>query len=215
MALHILGVDLDPDPTLEKADSMFEQVKNEILVVGFDAIVAIPRTSEPRTDLAVALLGDAGMHAYWSTGERFTDIIGLTVRHIPIPSHIIVSCVMTRQFNWRCGRSIVHRAPLVRTYPCFSSGMSPGTALGFFWVLGGVYCYFLSATTFLIALAASAERKELYRFSVDLGKLALRIVEQHGTNADRWYAPCCLIVVQTQRVLQSCFGHVLLHGVRL
>lgn len=44
--------------------------------------------------------------------------------------------------------------------------------------------------TFLIC-AASAERKGLYRFSVDLGKLALRIVERHGTNADRWYASYC------------------------
>lgn len=40
-----------------------------------------------------------------------------------------------------------------------------------------------------ITLLAAAERKELYRFSVDLGKLALRIAERHGTNADRWYVP--------------------------
>jgi hypothetical protein len=79
MALHVLGVDLDPGPTLEKADSMFEQVKNEILAVGFDGVLAIPRASETRTDLAVALLGDAGTHAYWSPGEGFTDVIGLTV----------------------------------------------------------------------------------------------------------------------------------------
>jgi biotin synthase-like enzyme len=38
-----------------------------------------------------------------------------------------------------------------------------------------------------MSFAAAAERKELYRFSVDLGKLALRIAERHGTNADRWY----------------------------
>lgn len=37
------------------------------------------------------------------------------------------------------------------------------------------------------AFVAAAERKELYRFSVDLGRLALRIAERHGTNADRWY----------------------------
>jgi len=37
----------------------------------------------------------------------------------------------------------------------------------------------------LIMLAAAAERKELYRFSVDLGKLALGIAERYGTNADR------------------------------
>jgi hypothetical protein len=85
MALHILGVELDPDPTLDKADSMFEQVKNEILAVGFDAILAIPRTAEQRTDLAVALLGDAGTHAYWSPGEGFTDIIGLTVSNASHP----------------------------------------------------------------------------------------------------------------------------------
>ncbi|KAI0307475.1 histidine kinase [Multifurca ochricompacta] len=132
-ALHILGVDLDSAPTLEKADDMFEQVKSEILAVGFDAIIAIPRTSDSRTDLAVALLGDAGTHAYWSTGEGFTDVIGLTTIQLAL-----------------------------------RSGMSPGTALGFFWALG-----------------AAAERKELYRFSVDLGKLALRIAERYGTNADR------------------------------
>ncbi|KAN0138534.1 hypothetical protein V8E53_003522 [Lactarius tabidus] len=133
LALHILGVDLDPAPTLEKADIMFEQVKSEILAVGFDAILAIPRTSDPGTDLAVALLGDAGTHAYWSTREGFTDVIGLTIVQLAL-----------------------------------RSGMSPGTALGVFWALG-----------------AAAERKELYRFSVDLGRLALRIAERHGTNADR------------------------------
>jgi len=94
LALHILGIDLDPNPTLDLANAMFEQVKSEILAVGFDAILAIPRASESRTDLGVALLGDAGTHVYWSTGEGFTDIIGLTVRVI-ISSHsalIHVSC---------------------------------------------------------------------------------------------------------------------------
>jgi len=80
LALHILGLDLDPNPTLEMADTMFEQVKNQVLSIGFDSILAIPRTSEQRTDLAVALLGDAGTHAYWGTGKGFTDVIGLTVR---------------------------------------------------------------------------------------------------------------------------------------
>jgi hypothetical protein len=65
--------------------------------------------------------------------------------------------------------------------------MSPGTALGFFWALGGVDRYISSTINYLIALTAAAERKQLYRFSVDLGKLALRIVERHGTNADRWH----------------------------
>lgn len=89
LALHILGIDLNPNPTLEIADAMFEEVKSEILAVGFDAILAIPRASESRTDLGVALLGDAGTHVYWSTGEGFTDVIGLTVRSI-FPSHRVL-----------------------------------------------------------------------------------------------------------------------------
>ncbi|KAI0047651.1 histidine kinase [Auriscalpium vulgare] len=132
-ALHILGVDIDKAPSKQQADIMFEQVKNEILAVGFDAILAIPRTSDPRTDLAVALLGDAGTNAYWSTGEGFTDVIGLTTIQLAL-----------------------------------RSGISPGTALGFFWALG-----------------AAAERRELYRFSADLGKLALRIADRYGTNSDK------------------------------
>ena len=103
LALHILGVDLDPVPTLEVADTMFEQVKHEILAVGFDAILAIPRTSEPRTDLAVALLGDAGTHAYWSTGEGFIDVIGLTVRFM---SHSITSSFYALQLDDSIGSTV-------------------------------------------------------------------------------------------------------------
>lgn len=59
-ALKLLGVEVDPAPTKKDAAVMFEQVKNEILAVGFDEILSIPRTTEPRTELAVALLNDAG-----------------------------------------------------------------------------------------------------------------------------------------------------------
>ena len=50
----------------------------------------------------------------------------------------------------------------------------------------------VNLTALLIAIfIAAAERRELYRFSVDLGRLALRIAERHGTNADRWYVSQC------------------------
>ena len=193
LALHILGVDLDPVPTLEVADTMFEQVKNEILAVGFDAILAIPRTSELRTDLAVTLLGDAGTHTYWSTGEGFTDVIGLTVRFAS-SSRVLISPAAIRRFNWLCGMCCFIRRGFFFVYaPWRSSGMSPGTALGFFWALAGTYHECLSAITCLVTSVAAAERKELYRFSVDLGKLALRIAERHGTNADRWHVPIALL----------------------
>lgn len=58
--LHLLGVDVNPSPTRREADTMFEQVKNEILAVGFEEILNIPRARDARTDLAIALLNDAG-----------------------------------------------------------------------------------------------------------------------------------------------------------
>lgn len=116
LALHILGVDLDPSPTLETANAMFEQVKNEILAVGFEAILAIPRTSEPRTDLAVTLLGDAGTHAYWSTGEGFTDVIGLTVRFMSQSHRALILCVPIRRFKLLCGRCRLFRRDSFRLF---------------------------------------------------------------------------------------------------
>lgn len=58
--LHLLGVDVNASPTRREADTMFEQVKNEILAVGFEEILNIPRARDARTDLAIALLNDAG-----------------------------------------------------------------------------------------------------------------------------------------------------------
>jgi len=51
-----------------------------------------------------------------------------------------------------------------------SHGMSAGTALGFFWVL-----------------PATAERRGLYRFATDLGRLALKIADKHGSISEKWF----------------------------
>lgn len=142
--LHLLGVDVNSAPSRREADVMFEQVKNEILAVGFDEILSIPRARDSRTDLAIALLNDAGHNAYWSTGEGFSDVIGLTTVQLAL-----------------------------------RSGMCPGTALGFFWALG-----------------AAAERRELYRFSTDLGRLALRIADDFGTS----YEKCRALVLFSSMV---------------
>ncbi|KAG7090785.1 hypothetical protein E1B28_009870 [Marasmius oreades] len=133
-ALRLLGVEVNPAPTRRDSDRMFERVKNEILAVGFDSFLSIPKASDKRTEIAVKLLNDAGTNAYWSPSPlAFADVIGLTTIH-----HAL-----------RCG-------------------ITPGTALGMFWALGG-----------------AAERRELYRFSVGLGKLALRIAELHGNSSEK------------------------------
>ncbi|KAK0233760.1 dual-domain HisK/Mak2 protein kinase [Armillaria fumosa] len=140
LALKILGVEIDPAPTRRKADRMFEEVKNEILAVGFDEILSIPRTTDPRHLLAVELLNDAGTNAYWSTSPAFSDVIGLTVN---LSKRLMINVAVR-------------------------NGMAPGTALGFFWALGG-----------------AAEQRELYRFSADLARLALRIAERHGSSSEK------------------------------
>lgn len=59
-ALRILGVEVNAAPSRKEADVLFEQVKNEILAVGFDEIRLIPRATDHRIDLAASLLNDAG-----------------------------------------------------------------------------------------------------------------------------------------------------------
>ncbi|KAJ7480148.1 hypothetical protein B0H11DRAFT_2026757 [Mycena galericulata] len=132
-ALKILGVEVNISPTRREADRLFDQVHNEILAVGFDEILATPRTTDPRTELAVALLNDAGINAYWSPTPYAIEVIGCTTIRLAL-----------------------------------RSGMSPGTAIGFFWALG-----------------AAAERKDLYRLSVDLAQVALKIADLHGGNGDK------------------------------
>ncbi|KAJ7226000.1 dual-domain HisK/Mak2 protein kinase [Mycena pura] len=134
LALKILGVEINTSsPTRREADRLFDQVHNEILAVGFDEILAIPRTTDPRTELAVALLNDAGINAYWSPSSFAIEVIGCTTLRLAL-----------------------------------RSGMSPGTAIGFFWALG-----------------AAAERNDLYRLSVDLAQVALKIADRHGASGDK------------------------------
>lgn len=59
-ALKNLGIEVNPAPSRREADVMFDQVKNEILAVGFDEILSIPHTTDTRAELAVGLLNDAG-----------------------------------------------------------------------------------------------------------------------------------------------------------
>ncbi|KAJ7022028.1 hypothetical protein C8F04DRAFT_1139170 [Mycena alexandri] len=133
LALKFLGVEVNTSPSRREADRLFDQVHDEILAVGFDEILATPRTTDPRTELAVALLNDAGINAYWSPSPFAIEVIGCTTIRLAL-----------------------------------RSGMSPGTAIGFFWALG-----------------AAAERKDLYRLSVDLAQVALKIADQHGGSGDK------------------------------
>lgn len=60
LALRMLGVELNARPSVRDGEKLFETVKNEVLAVGFDSILAIPRATGPRADLVATLLIDAG-----------------------------------------------------------------------------------------------------------------------------------------------------------
>ncbi len=38
-----------------------------------------------------------------------------------------------------------------------------------------------------LSIVGAAEQRELYRFSADLARLALRIAERHGSSSEKWF----------------------------
>ena len=62
-ALKELDISIDPDVSRKEADSLFHVIKNQILQMGFDSILAIPKTVDKRATLVVQLLNDACEYA--------------------------------------------------------------------------------------------------------------------------------------------------------
>ena len=91
-ALRELGIEIPEVVSLKQADAMFDQVKAEILALGFDHICALPKTRNPRTDLIVSLMNDAATNAWWGAGPGFSEWIGVTVSptHIRTRSHSLI-----------------------------------------------------------------------------------------------------------------------------
>lgn len=102
LALEALGIGLDFSQDPDEVNALFEQVKNEVythnviiwrrklderlqvLAAGFDAILSMPRCQDEKIDLAVNLLGDAGIGSYWQSRAVMTDVAGLMVcSHAP------------------------------------------------------------------------------------------------------------------------------------
>lgn len=59
-ALSVLGVDINPSLSQQEVDEFFEQIKDEILSIGFENILDIARATDPKIDLIVQILNDAG-----------------------------------------------------------------------------------------------------------------------------------------------------------
>ncbi|KAI5897382.1 histidine kinase [Schizophyllum commune H4-8] len=107
-ALRLLNVPLQAAPTEKEATDMFERVKNEILAVGYDQILAIPHTSESRSELTVTLLNDAGLNAYWSPShDTFSEVIGLTTMQLALRNGIATGTALG--FLWALGGAAERR----------------------------------------------------------------------------------------------------------
>lgn len=59
-ALRLLGVDLKSHPSERQSNILFDQVKNQILAVGFESILATPVVTDSRAGLVSNLLVEAG-----------------------------------------------------------------------------------------------------------------------------------------------------------
>jgi hypothetical protein len=78
-ALAIMGVKLPQTVSFAELDDMFDEIKAKLLDVGFDDIVNLPRTRNPKQDMIVSLMADAATNAFWGPESRMADYIGLTV----------------------------------------------------------------------------------------------------------------------------------------
>jgi hypothetical protein len=61
LALKVLGIEVSSTPTRREVNAFFDAIRNEIMAVGFENILNIPRASDKRVELAVTLLNDAGL----------------------------------------------------------------------------------------------------------------------------------------------------------
>lgn len=69
---------------------------------------------------------------------------------------------------WGANPSMAGYMGLTVTNLALSEGISPGTAVGLFWFLGAI-----------------AEKRQMYRFCSDLGKLALQLAYKFGNSIDK------------------------------
>lgn len=59
-ALELLGVTINLSPSEEEQDALFERVRGEVLEQGYDRILSISRSEDPRAELTMQLLSTAG-----------------------------------------------------------------------------------------------------------------------------------------------------------
>lgn len=97
LALRVLGIEISPSPTRRQADVMFEQVKNEVMALTWEEILLIPRTTDPKIELAVTLLNDAGEYTWLCISHFKQDITYFSLqawmltgvlRHIFLPTSL-------------------------------------------------------------------------------------------------------------------------------
>ena len=59
-ALELLGVTINLSPSEEETNALFDRVSGEILELGSEHILNIPRSEDPRAELTMQLLSTAG-----------------------------------------------------------------------------------------------------------------------------------------------------------
>jgi hypothetical protein len=127
-----------------------------------------------------------GVNAYWSpTAQMFAEVAGMTVRLSSCRSHLISYTIPLRLFNCHCGETVktsvqfpAYRDIQIRNVSRICYGVP------FFYYRR---CVHHEEQLLYHSNNIAADKRGLYRFAVDLGKLALDIADRHGSNGNKWY----------------------------
>lgn len=70
-ALELLGVTINLSPSEEETNALFDRVSGEILELGFEHILNIPRSEDSRAELTMQLLNTAGKSIVKASSQQW------------------------------------------------------------------------------------------------------------------------------------------------
>jgi hypothetical protein len=90
-ALAFLDCPIDPRPSADDLDIVFETTRTQIMSIGMENIISLPRSNSDRIDLIACLLVEGSTHAYWiDSHSRLLEFLGWKVRHVQGASTIVI-----------------------------------------------------------------------------------------------------------------------------
>jgi hypothetical protein len=92
-ALFFLDVSINQSPSVDDLDMAFETTRSQILTIGMENTINLPRSDSERINLIASLLVESSNHAYWIEHKRnLLELLGWKVCFSLQYSMITLSC---------------------------------------------------------------------------------------------------------------------------